>query len=104
MWQQSTCHLFIADKIIVDEIDRIPDPSGEHRVELGNDLLRFFEPRLATIEGRYVAKFAAVSVQFSSPQKIPPAFNQSIGWLWKVAQWQALGGRKPLLRRAGLWS
>src|SRR4029077_7926829 len=60
MRQQRLRRLAVGNEIVVDEISCRRQTLRPHRVELGNDLLRRLEARIAAIERRYVAKFAAI--------------------------------------------
>ena len=100
--QQLARGLLVADEIVVDEIDRAGDPGIEHRVELGEDLLRRFEPGLAPVQRRDIAEFAAIRAaarKLHAAEKIAPPLDQPIGRDREIGERQALGGRKAALRR-----
>ena len=60
MRQQIERGLAVADEIVVDEIDRPAQPAFEQLVELGDDLLRDLQPRIAAIEAGDVAELALI--------------------------------------------
>ena len=102
MRQQLARGLAVGDEIVVDEIDRAERPARQHGVELGQDLLRLLEARLAAIERRDVAELAAVRAaagELHRAQHVFAAVDQVIGRDRKVRQRQAVGGLEALLRR-----
>jgi hypothetical protein len=60
MWQQVQRGLAVADEIVVDEIDGVGDADFTHLVELGDNLLRRLQPRIAAIEPGDIAKLALI--------------------------------------------
>ena len=60
MRQQIQRCFSVADEVVVDEIDRIRHTAFAQSVELGDDLLRGLDARIAAVQPRYVAEFALV--------------------------------------------
>jgi hypothetical protein len=90
MWQQLARRLLVADEIVVDEIDRGLDPNGEQRVELCDDLLRGFEPRLTPVKCRNITELTAIRAaarELDTANKIAPALDQPIGWDREIGEW-----------------
>jgi hypothetical protein len=60
MRQQIQRRLAVADEIVVDEIDRVGHAAFAQLVELGDDLLRRLQARIAAVEAGDVAELALI--------------------------------------------
>ncbi|MEY9448104.1 ribosomal protein S3 [Bradyrhizobium diazoefficiens] len=60
MRQQVHRRLAIADEIVVDEIDRVGHAAFAQAIELGDDLLRRLDARVAAVEAGDVAELALI--------------------------------------------
>ena len=104
MRQQVERRLSVADEIVVDEIHRASHPALEQFVELGDDLLRRLEPRIAAVQSGDVAEFAliwATARILDRTEEIFPDLGKLVGRNRKVGHGDAIGGLQDhLLRRA----
>ena len=75
--------LAVADEIVVDEIDhRRMTRLTAHGIELGDDLLRRLQPRLAAVEAGDVAELAAIGTAAGELQRqhqVVPQRDQVVG-------------------------
>ena len=95
MRQHLAGRLLVADEIVVDEIDRGGMPAlAPHGIELGGDLLRGFQPRLAAVEPRDVAELAAVR---AAAGELHRAHQVALERDQVIGRDRELGERQPLL-------
>src|SRR5260370_7577254 len=100
MRQQVDRRLPVADEIVVDEIDGVGRSAFAQPVELGDDLLRRLETRIAAIESRYIAEFALIGATariLDAAEKIPFDLAELIGRNWNIAHGDPALGLHPHL-------
>ena len=102
MRQQVDRRLPVADEIVVDEIDGVGHSAFAQPVELGDDLLRRLEPRIAAIESRDIAEFALIGATagiLDAAEKVPFDLGELIGRNWKIGHSHAVVGLQHYLLR-----
>src|SRR3984957_3302306 len=103
MRQHVPRRLTIADEVVVDKIQ-----AGRMRflrqneIELADQLLRGFHPRLAPVQVGYIAKLAQVRAsrgKLQGPEQILVELDEVVGRIRKVSQSRALGAGAAYLPR-----
>src|SRR5258708_34829291 len=95
MRTQVELRLPVADEIVVGEIDGVGRSAFAQPVELGDDLLRRLETRIAAIETRYIPEFALIGATariLDAAEKRPFDLGELIGRNWKIGHCDAAAG------------
>src|SRR3954462_4265208 len=94
MWQQIQRGLAIADEIVVDEIDGASDAAFAQLVELGDDLLRRLQARIAAVKTGNVAEFALIRTAarvLDATEEVLLHLGHLVGWKRKLGHRQTVG-------------